>query len=142
MDWMLVSPIIADANGRTELTVCSNELNAAYAADGYARVSGKPGVLLTTFGVGELSAVNGVAGSFSERIPIIHLVGVPSTKLQAHVRSFFPPIAVYAHWCCRKHFCITRESSRTQQHTGCQDLMTITVLEMDALTPLRKWHLM
>lgn len=41
----------------------SNELNAAYAADGYARVSeGKPGVLLTTFGVGELSAMNGIAG--------------------------------------------------------------------------------
>lgn len=41
-------------------------------------------MLLTTFGVGELSAVNGIAGSFAERIPIIHLVGAPSTKLQAH----------------------------------------------------------
>ena len=41
----------------------SNELNASYAADGYARVKeGSIGVLLTTFGVGELSAVNGIAG--------------------------------------------------------------------------------
>lgn len=40
---------------------CANELNAAYAADGYARMSGA-GALLTTFGVGELSAINGIAG--------------------------------------------------------------------------------
>lgn len=33
--------------------------------------------------MGELSAINGIAGSYSERIPIINLVGVPSTKLQA-----------------------------------------------------------
>jgi pyruvate decarboxylase len=40
-----------------------NELNAAYAADGYARVkSGSIGVVTTTFGVGELSAMNGIAG--------------------------------------------------------------------------------
>ncbi len=34
---------------------CANELNAAYAADGYARIKGA-GALLTTYGVGELSA--------------------------------------------------------------------------------------
>ncbi|KAI0345910.1 pyruvate decarboxylase [Trametopsis cervina] len=60
-----------------------NELNAAYAADGYARVKeGSIGVLLTTFGVGELSATNGVAGAFSERVPVLHIVGVPSTAQQ------------------------------------------------------------
>ncbi|KAF8558312.1 pyruvate decarboxylase [Imleria badia] len=57
-----------------------NELNAAYAADGYARV--KPhsvGVVVTTFGVGELSAINGIGGAFSEMVPVLHIVGVPST---------------------------------------------------------------
>jgi len=57
-----------------------NELNAAYAADGYARI--KPhsvGVVVTTFGVGELSAINGIAGAFSEMVPVLHIVGVPST---------------------------------------------------------------
>ena len=38
---------------------CANELNAAYAADGYARVRGAA-ILSTTYGVGELSAINGV----------------------------------------------------------------------------------
>ncbi|EIN12769.1 pyruvate decarboxylase [Punctularia strigosozonata HHB-11173 SS5] len=60
-----------------------NELNAAYAADGYARVKEHSiGALLTTFGVGELSAVNGIAGAFSEMVPVVHIVGVPSTDQQ------------------------------------------------------------
>lgn len=60
-----------------------NELNASYAADGYARVKkGSVGALITTFGVGELSAINGIAGAFSEHIPIVHIVGVPSTSQQ------------------------------------------------------------
>ncbi|THH20547.1 hypothetical protein EW146_g826 [Bondarzewia mesenterica] len=60
-----------------------NELNAAYAADGYARVKvNSIGCLLTTFGVGELSAINGVAGAFSEHVPILHIAGVPSTTQQ------------------------------------------------------------
>jgi TPP-dependent 2-oxoacid decarboxylase len=60
---------------------CSGELGAAYAADGYARVRGL-GVVSTTFGVGELSAVNGIAGSYAERVPVIHVVGAPSTTTQ------------------------------------------------------------
>ncbi len=60
----------------------SNELNAAYAADGYARVHGMA-ALCTTFGVGELSAINGVAGSYAEHLPIFHLVGMPSSRTQA-----------------------------------------------------------
>lgn len=60
-----------------------NELNAAYAADGYARVKETSlGVVLTTFGVGELSAINGIAGAFSEHVPVLHIVGVPSTSQQ------------------------------------------------------------
>ncbi|KAG0696394.1 thiamine diphosphate-binding protein, partial [Suillus ampliporus] len=57
-----------------------NELNAAYAADGYARVKEHSiGVVVTTFGVGELSAMNGIAGAFSEMVPVLHIVGVPNT---------------------------------------------------------------
>ncbi|KAJ7254390.1 thiamine diphosphate-binding protein [Mycena haematopus] len=60
-----------------------NELNAAYAADGYARVKEHSiGVVLTTFGVGELSAINGIAGAFSEMVPVLHIAGVPSTTQQ------------------------------------------------------------
>ncbi|WP_043931061.1 alpha-keto acid decarboxylase family protein [Bacillus sp. EB01] len=58
-----------------------NELNAGYAADGYARIKGLS-ALITTFGVGELSATNAIAGANSEHVPIIHIVGSPPEKAQ------------------------------------------------------------
>ncbi|CBF76546.1 pyruvate decarboxylase pdcA [Aspergillus nidulans FGSC A4] len=58
-----------------------NELNAGYAADGYARVNGIA-ALVTTFGVGELSAINAIAGAYSEFVPIIHIVGQPHSRSQ------------------------------------------------------------
>ena len=60
---------------------CANELNAAYAADGYARRR-RAAALLTTFGVGELSAINGIAGSYAEYLPVIHIVGAPALSAQ------------------------------------------------------------
>ncbi|MFW2177650.1 MULTISPECIES: alpha-keto acid decarboxylase family protein [unclassified Moraxella] len=59
----------------------ANELNAGYAADGYARERGFA-AMVTTFGVGELSAVNATAGSFAEYAPVLHIVGAPSMALQ------------------------------------------------------------
>ncbi|SMQ71164.1 indolepyruvate decarboxylase [Plantibacter sp. VKM Ac-1784] len=61
----------------------SNELNAAYSADGYARVGRRAGALVTTFGVGELSALNGIAGSFAEQVPVIHIGGLPARASMA-----------------------------------------------------------
>lgn len=60
----------------------ANELNAGYAADGYARVNGI-GALVTTYGVGELSAINATAGSYAEHVPVLHIVGAPSKDAQA-----------------------------------------------------------
>ncbi|CCD23971.1 indolepyruvate decarboxylase 1 NDAI_0C03110 [Naumovozyma dairenensis CBS 421] len=60
----------------------ANELNAAYAADGYARIKGMS-CIITTFGVGELSALNGIAGSYAEHVGVLHVVGVPSVSSQA-----------------------------------------------------------
>lgn len=60
----------------------ANELNAGYAADGYARIRGAA-AMLTTYGVGELSAINATAGSFAESLPVIHVVGAPSKKIQS-----------------------------------------------------------
>jgi indolepyruvate decarboxylase len=61
---------------------CCNELNAAYAADGYARIKGVSAVC-TTYGVGELSALNGIAGAYAEHLPVFHLVGTPNMSVQA-----------------------------------------------------------
>jgi TPP-dependent 2-oxoacid decarboxylase len=74
-----------EAHPDVEWVGCSAELGAAYAADGYARVRGL-GVVCTTFGVGELSAINGIAGSYAERVPVIHVVGAPATATQRAAR--------------------------------------------------------
>ncbi|ODV62015.1 alpha-keto acid decarboxylase family protein [Ascoidea rubescens DSM 1968] len=61
----------------------ANELNASYAADGYSRIK-RMGCLVTTFGVGELSAINGVAGAYAEHVGLVHIVGVPSLRSQSN----------------------------------------------------------
>jgi alpha-keto-acid decarboxylase len=63
-------------------TGCTNELNAGYAADGYGRLRGIA-ALCTTFGVGELSAINAIAGSYAEHVPVVHVVGAPALSSQA-----------------------------------------------------------
>ncbi len=60
---------------------CANELNASYAADGYARIRGAA-MVATTYGVGELSALNGVMGAKAEHSLVFHVVGMPSYQNQ------------------------------------------------------------
>jgi len=64
----------------------ANELNAGYAADGYGRLRGLSAVV-TTFGVGELSLANAIAGSYAEHVPVVHIVGGPSKDAQASRRA-------------------------------------------------------
>lgn len=54
----------------------SNELNAAFAADGYANENGIS-ALMTTYSVGDLNALGGIAGSVAEHRPIIIISGTP-----------------------------------------------------------------
>src|SRR5229473_1298433 len=70
-----------DRNPNVRWVGCSNELNASYAADGYARVRGAA-MLSTTYAVGELSAINGVMGAKAERSLVFHVVGMPSYQNQ------------------------------------------------------------
>src|SRR5262249_25130741 len=51
-----------------------NELNASYAADGYARLNGL-GALLVATGLGHMMALTGVGGSYSEHVPVICISG-------------------------------------------------------------------
>src|ERR1700726_4199780 len=70
-----------DSSAKVKWIGCSNELNASYAADGYARTRGAA-MLATTYGVGELSAINGVMGAKAERSLVFHVVGMPSYQHQ------------------------------------------------------------
>jgi pyruvate decarboxylase/indolepyruvate decarboxylase len=61
---------------------CCNELNAAYAAEGYARANGC-GAVVTTFNVGAFSALSGVAGAYAENLPVIFVSGGYNTNDEA-----------------------------------------------------------
>src|SRR5499433_137104 len=59
-----------------------NELNGSYATDAYARINGL-GALSVTYGVGALSAINGIAGAYSEHVPVVCICGsLPLRALQ------------------------------------------------------------
>lgn len=67
------------AEGSLKLVGCCNELNAGYAADGYARARGA-GACVVTFTVGGLSVINAIAGAYSENLPVICIVGGPNSN--------------------------------------------------------------
>jgi TPP-dependent 2-oxoacid decarboxylase len=71
LDEVIASPIAWVGN--------CNELNAGYAADGYARLNGA-GAAVVTYGVGGLSILNAVAGAFAERAPLIIISGAPPAR--------------------------------------------------------------
>src|SRR5262249_43023506 len=73
-DYNLVLMQQLEDRGRPAWVGNCNELNATYATDGYARINGI-GALIVTHGVGALSAINGIAGAFSEHVPVILISG-------------------------------------------------------------------
>jgi pyruvate decarboxylase len=58
---------------------CCNELNAGYAADGYARVRGFSAVVVT-YMVGATSLLNATAGSYSDDLPVLVVSGGPNSN--------------------------------------------------------------
>ncbi|MCP4193877.1 MAG: pyruvate decarboxylase [Planctomycetaceae bacterium] len=71
------------ANPDLQMVGCCNELNAGYAADGYARATGGASAVVVTFSVGGLSALNAVAGAYAEDLPVIAISGGPNTNSES-----------------------------------------------------------
>ncbi len=82
-DYALTFFDILEESGIELINTC-NELNAGYAADGYARMSGIGAVCLT-YGVGGFSAYNAVAGAYAERSPLAVISGGPKTALRSRL---------------------------------------------------------
>ena len=57
------------------------EQNAAHAASGYARISGKPGVCAVTSGPGATNVITGIATAFADSIPLVCITGQVDSKL-------------------------------------------------------------
>lgn len=75
-----------DAAGRQFRYICNHhEQASAIAAEGYARVSGKPAVVLVTTGPGGLNTLTGVMGQWTDSVPVIYLSG--QVKFETTIRS-------------------------------------------------------
>jgi acetolactate synthase-1/2/3 large subunit len=61
--------------GEIETLLCRNEQAGAFMADGYARVTGKPGVICTTAGPGATNALTGIAEAYSDSVPVLLVAG-------------------------------------------------------------------
>ncbi|MEH0147223.1 thiamine pyrophosphate-binding protein [Corynebacterium sp. Q4381] len=72
-------------NENLTMISCTNELNSAYAAEGYARANGASACVIT-FNVGAFSALNGVAGAYAERLPMIFVSAGYNTNDEASGR--------------------------------------------------------
>jgi len=62
------------------IVTMSHEPGVGFAADGYARATGRIGVICVTYGAGGHNMVNPVAGSFAERVPILVISGGPGEE--------------------------------------------------------------
>ncbi len=71
--------------GEINVHVCYNEQGCAYAADGYARTSGKLGVYFTTSGPGAVNAFGGIADAWFDSVPLMGICGnVPTNEQRGY----------------------------------------------------------
>ena len=62
-------------DGNIEHVITSHEQGAAHAADGWARVTGKTGVVIATSGPGATNLVTGIATAYMDSIPVVAITG-------------------------------------------------------------------
>ena len=60
---------------RLNHVLCTHEQNAAHAADGFARVTGNPGVVISTSGPGATNLVTGIANAYLDSVPLVAITG-------------------------------------------------------------------
>src|SRR3569832_794393 len=78
------------------------EGGAVHAAEGYARSTGKPGVVLVTSGPGATNAVTGITDALLDSIPIVVLTGqVPTTLIGTDAFQECDTVGITRH--CTKH---------------------------------------
>ena len=83
-----------------------HEAGAAHAAEGYARSTGKPGVVLVTSGPGATNAVTGIADAFMDSIPLVIITGqVPTTVIGSDAFQEADTVGITRH-CCKHNYLV------------------------------------
>ena len=88
-----------------------HEAGAAHAAEGYARATGKPGVVLVTSGPGATNAVTGIADAFMDSIPLVVITGqVPTALIGSDAFQECDTIGITRH--CTKHNYLVKDPAQ------------------------------
>lgn len=88
-----------------------HEQAAVHAAEGYARSTGKPGVVLVTSGPGATNAVTGITDALMDSIPVVVLTGQVATHLiGSDAFQECDTVGITRH--CSKHNYLVKETSR------------------------------
>ena len=88
-----------------------HEAGAAHAAEGYARSTGKPGVVLVTSGPGATNAVTGIADAYMDSIPMVVITGqVPTALIGTDAFQEADTIGLTRH--CTKHNYLVKDPER------------------------------
>ena len=88
-----------------------HEQAATHAAEGYARSTGKPGVVLVTSGPGATNAVTGITDAFLDSIPMVVITGqVPTTLIGSDAFQECDTIGITRH--CTKHNYLVMDPAR------------------------------
>jgi acetolactate synthase I/II/III large subunit len=91
--------------------LCRHEQGAAHAAEGYARATGKPGVVLVTSGPGATNAVTGIADALMDSIPMVVITGqVPTTLIGTDAFQEADTIGITRH--CTKHNYLVKDPDK------------------------------
>ncbi len=93
-----------------QIVTLSHEPGVGFAADGYARATGRIGVACVTYGAGGHNMVNPVAGSFSERVPVLVISGGPGederklgTLIHHQAKEIDSQLRIYREVTCAAH---------------------------------------
>ncbi len=87
-----------------------HEAGAAHAAEGYARATGKPGVVLVTSGPGATNAVTGIADAFMDSIPMVVITGqVPTGLIGTDAFQEADTVGITRH--CTKHNYLVKDAN-------------------------------
>jgi acetolactate synthase-1/2/3 large subunit len=87
-----------------------HEAGAAHAAEGYARSTGKPGVVLVTSGPGATNAVTGIADAFMDSIPMVVITGqVPTGLIGTDAFQEADTVGITRH--CTKHNYLVKDAA-------------------------------
>ncbi|TMM49795.1 biosynthetic-type acetolactate synthase large subunit [Qipengyuania marisflavi] len=99
------------ADTRLRHILVRHEAGAAHAAEGYARSTGKPGVVLVTSGPGATNAVTGIADAYMDSIPLVVITGqVPTALIGTDAFQEADTIGLTRH--CTKHNYLVKDPDK------------------------------